>query len=699
MLQKKMKVWAMVLLVAGLFCGLSTAAFAASYELTRIDLYDYYDSSDRVRISSDDIESTMEQTVEWKRVRIVPYYSKGEIKVTGNDVDTDSEDNYYVTIDEGDTTRVVISIYNNSGSREARYYLDITRGGTGLEKVVFTGDDYDKTITNIKAENELLIPMSESELRLKVYPQSDDYTVECNGSTSSKNAWDIDIPKNKSVTVEIVLLNDNDKEVATYEFEITRSTKAENSSSKLELLDKLRVKGSNDEYYDLFPAFNNETTEYYVCFPSSVKSAVIIPTLGDDAESVKVNNKTVASGNESRDLDVTTSGSSYTVRVTDDNDDTHDYTVTLIRTSISSGSSASLERLKVKRGTSKSNLEEIDLDPDFEQYTYRYDLAAGGDSAYFSFRPQLNDSDGMALLAYGDTVVQLEDSTYSTAIQMEGDETATIRVYSPNFANYRDYVFDIEGTPLDDNAYLEDLTLYVDGVKVSVSPEFDGRTYAYTATVSKDADVFKVKAESEEDTATITVMGDEVESNKVTDEYSIGTSFTNVPIVVTAEDGTSNTYRLTITRSATVTTPGTDNKTDNNTNNSTGNKIELNKDLRVVLRVGSMTYLANGESKTLAAAPYITSSRTQVPLRVIAEALGAGVNYNATAKQITINLGTERLYMDIGRTIKDFDVAPEVKANTTFVPVRYVTEKMGLKCTYNNGSKEVVITMPGDDDE
>lgn len=695
MLGKKVKMLAMMLLLATLFCGVSTVALAASYELTRINLYNYYDEDDYVRISSDDIETTMEKTVDWRRVIIKPTASKGTVKITG-DVSQNSDDDYYVTLDEGESVTVTIRINDSEGSKKATYKLTLTRGGTGLEKVVFTGDDYDKTITTIKEENDLLVPMSESELRLKVYPENDDYTVECNGSTSKKNTWDITVPKSKTVTVEITLLNESDKEVATYEFNITRSTKAESSSSKLDLLDGLKVKGSDGSYYDLFPKFNNETTEYYVCVPSSVKTAVIIPTLGDDAESVKVNNKSVSSGKESRDLEVTTSGSSYTVRVTDDEDDTHDYTVTLIRANTKSGSSASIERLKVKRGSSKSSLDEIDLDPEFEEYTYNYDLTAGSDSAYFSFRAQLNDSDGLALLAYEGGVVMLEDSTYCSAVQLEGDTDATIRVYSPSYENYRDYNFDIKGRALDDNAYLDALTLYVDGVKVSISPEFDAKTYAYTATVGKNADKFKVKAEPEESTSSITVMGEDVDNGDMSDEYTIGTSFTNVPVVVTAEDGTSNTYRVTITRSATATSTetGNNNKVDNSNAN---NKVDLKTDLKVVFRVGSVTYLENGESKSLAAAPYITSSRAQVPLRVIAEALGAGVNYNATAKQISINLGTERLYMDIGKTIKDFDVAPEVKANTTFVPIRYVSEKMGLKCTYNNASKEIVITTNTDE--
>lgn len=698
MLRKKVKLLALLMLAAALFCGMTTAAFAASYELTKINLYDYYDEDDYIKIGSSDIESSMSQTVNWRRVLIVPTAANGECQVTG--ADGENSKGYYVALDEGESTTVTIKIYDGD-TRKKTYKLELIRGSTALEKVVFTGDDYDKTITDIKEENELLIPMSESELRLKVYPEDDDYTVECNGSTSKKNTWDISVPKNKTVTVEIVLYNDNDKEVASYEFDITRSTKAESTSSQGDLLDGLKVR-SDGVNYDLFPRFSNETSEYFVCLPRDVKTAVIVPTLGSDGESVKVNNKTVSSGKESRDLDVSTGGSSYTVRVTDDDDDTHDFTVTLIRASSTSGSNASIEKLRVKRGSSKNSLTEIDLDPEFEEYRTSYTLTAGADSAYFSFRAQLNDSDCLALFSDGDNVMMLEDSTYSSVIELDGDSEAQIRVYSPNHENYKTYTFDIEGRALDNNAYLDDLELYVDGVKTSISPEFDSKTYAYTVVVGKNADEFKITATAQESTSTITVMGDEVKSGKASEEYSLGTNFTNIPVMVTAEDGTAQTYRLTVSRSGSDSAnnnSNTNNSTNSNTNNNTNstNKIELNKDLRVVLRVGSLTYIENGKTKTLAAAPYITSSRTQVPLRVIAEALGAGVNYNATAKQITINLGTERLYMDIGKTIKDFDVAPEVKANTTFVPVRYVSEKLGCKCTYNNASKEVVITVADDE--
>lgn len=706
MLKKKLHLLSFMLLAATMFLAFaSVAAAATTYELTRVDLYEYSNRVERVRISSDDIKTNMEQSVEWRRVLITPRISNGEVRISGDNVKQNSDDEYYVTLDEGESTSVTIAIYDDNDKRQKRYYLELTRGGTGLEKVVFTGDDYEKTVTKIKTTNELLIPMSETELRLKAYPENEDYTLECNGSTSKKNTWDISVPKNKTVTVELVLYNSDDEEVASYEFEISRSADAENSGTTLELLDKLKVKSTDGKAYDLFPAFNNATTEYYVCFPSDVRNAVIIPTLGSDAESVKVNNKTVRSGNESGSLSVTTGGSTYTVRVTDEDGDTHDYSITLIRANRNSGSSATIEKLRVKRGTTKSesNMKEIDLSPEFDEYTEHYDLTAGTDSAYFSFRAQLCDSDCLALFSDGDTITMLEDNTYSSALQLEADDTVKIRVYSPSYENYTDYSFDVEGRKLDSNAYLDELVLYVDGVAVNLKPAFDDRTYAYTATVGKNADVFTVTPTAEESTSTITVMGDEIKSGRTSDEYSIGNSFTNVPVVVTAEDGTSNTYRLTITRSATAgNTDNTNNNNNTGNTNNTGsntNKVVIDENFKVVFRVGNVTYIDNGKSKKLAAAPYITSSRAQVPLRVVAEALGAGVNYNPTAKQITINVGTERIYMDIGKTIKDFDVAPEVKANTTFVPIRYVSEKLGCKCTYNNASKEIVITAPTDDDK
>ncbi|HIU09754.1 MAG TPA: cadherin-like beta sandwich domain-containing protein [Candidatus Avidehalobacter gallistercoris] len=676
MFKRKSDVFILLVLACTLFLGLASVAAADTYDLDRIDLYDYYDSSSRVRITSDDLERNMEKTVEWRRVKIVPRVIDGSYTVTG-EVNQDSSDDYYVALDEGETIRVTINVYDDDGDRQERYYLDLTRGMEGIESVLFTADDFEKEFTSLDDTNKLVVPLDVDKVKLKAYLTDSDYEVECNDSGSSNNTWNISVPKSGTVSVYLNVYNEDDDEVAEYKFVISRSSSA--SSSAKELLDDLTAKNGSDEY-EIFPNFDENVQDYYICLPSNVKSVTLTPEYGDDCDTVKINGKTVRDGDESSELSSSTGGSSYTMKITDEDGDTEEYTLNIVRAIVSSGSTAALDNLRIKRGSSKteSSLSEIEADPGFDSYTYDYELIAGDDSAYFSFRPSLDDSDGIALLAYGDTVIMLEDDDYCTPIRLESDETVTIRSYSPSFKVYKDYDFEIVGRQLDDTDTLEDLELYVDGVQVTISPSFNSKTYTYKASVSDAADVYTVTPTAEDSSATITVNGDTVKSGRSSDEYSLADSFTNVVIMVTAENGDSNTYRLTIDRSGSTTE---------------GDPV------KVVLRIGSTSYIVNGQTKQLSSAPYINSSRTQVPLRVIAEALGANVYYNSTAKQITISKDGERMYMDIGKVIKDFDVAPEIKANTTFVPIRYVSEKLQCECKYNNASKEVIITYNMDDDD
>ena len=676
MFKRKSDVFILLVLACTLFLGLASVAAADTYDLDRIDLYDYYDSSSRVRITSDDLERNMEKTVEWRRVKIVPRVIDGSYTVTG-EVNQDSSDDYYVALDEGETIRVTINVYDDDGDRQERYYLDLTRGMEGIESVLFTADDFEKEFTSLDDTNKLVVPLDVDKVKLKAYLTDSEYEVECNDSGSSNNTWNISVPKSGTVSVYLNVYNEDDDEVAEYKFVISRSSSA--SSSAKELLDDLTAKNGSDEY-EIFPNFDENVQDYYICLPSNVKSVTLTPEYGDDCDTVKINGKTVRDGDESSELSSSTGGSSYTMKITDEDGDTEEYTLNIVRAIVSSGSTAALDNLRIKRGSSKteSSLSEIEADPGFDSYTYDYELIAGDDSAYFSFRPSLDDSDGIALLAYGDTVIMLEDDDYCTPIRLESDETVTIRSYSPSFKVYKDYDFEIVGRQLDDTDTLEDLELYVDGVQVTISPSFNSKTYTYKASVSDAADVYTVTPTAEDSSATITVNGDTVKSGRSSDEYSLADSFTNVVIMVTAENGDSNTYRLTIDRSGSTTE---------------GDPV------KVVLRIGSTSYIVNGQTKQLSSAPYINSSRTQVPLRVIAEALGANVYYNSTAKQITISKDGERMYMDIGKVIKDFDVAPEIKANTTFVPIRYVSEKLQCECKYNNASKEVIITYNMDDDD
>jgi hypothetical protein len=62
----------------------------------------------------------------------------------------------------------------------------------------------------------------------------------------------------------------------------------------------------------------------------------------------------------------------------------------------------------------------------------------------------------------------------------------------------------------------------------------------------------------------------------------------------------------------------------------------------ISLTIGSTTAIVNGQQQTLDVAPFEINSRTLVPLRFIAQALGATVNWDDSSSAVTITSGGYR---------------------------------------------------------
>lgn len=102
------------------------------------------------------------------------------------------------------------------------------------------------------------------------------------------------------------------------------------------------------------------------------------------------------------------------------------------------------------------------------------------------------------------------------------------------------------------------------------------------------------------------------------------------------------------------------------------------------------------------AQPYINKDdRTMVPIRFIAEALGAKVDWdNSTqtaiiekGKKITLKIGEKRAFVD-GQQ-KTFDTKAELKQERTFVPLRYVSETLGVTVDWDAATFTVIISTTG----
>ncbi len=88
--------------------------------------------------------------------------------------------------------------------------------------------------------------------------------------------------------------------------------------------------------------------------------------------------------------------------------------------------------------------------------------------------------------------------------------------------------------------------------------------------------------------------------------------------------------------------------------------------------------------------PYINGGRTMVPLRVVAENLGARVEWDAAEKRIDLVRNVDKIQLWIGKQVALvngksllLDVPPEIKGERTFVPLRFVAEALGAKVSWD----------------
>ena len=128
----------------------------------------------------------------------------------------------------------------------------------------------------------------------------------------------------------------------------------------------------------------------------------------------------------------------------------------------------------------------------------------------------------------------------------------------------------------------------------------------------------------------------------------------------------------------------------------TGSIILLNKDaefLRMI--VGSKDWEMNGIKNKMDVSPFIKNSRTLVPIRFITESLGGAVAWNGESKEVTLLLDGKEIKMTIGKTLEKYGVAPVIMDSRTYVPVRFVADALGAQTSWNEAEKTVTLVREG----
>ena len=111
----------------------------------------------------------------------------------------------------------------------------------------------------------------------------------------------------------------------------------------------------------------------------------------------------------------------------------------------------------------------------------------------------------------------------------------------------------------------------------------------------------------------------------------------------------------------------------------------------IILQIGSTAVLVDEQAIINDVAPVIHNDRTLVPIRVITEALGGQVAWNEAAKEVTLTVNGKEIKMTIGKVLEKYGVAPVIIGGRTFVPVRFVADELGAVITWDDATKTVTI--------
>src|SRR5580700_8032829 len=106
----------------------------------------------------------------------------------------------------------------------------------------------------------------------------------------------------------------------------------------------------------------------------------------------------------------------------------------------------------------------------------------------------------------------------------------------------------------------------------------------------------------------------------------------------------------------------------------------------------------NGQPLYLNPGPIERVGRVFVPLRGIFERLGAGVVYssgtiNATKGSTTISLQIGSTQATVNGQPQTLDVAPFIVGATTYVPLRFVAQSLGAQVGYDASTRVVAIDV------
>ena len=122
----------------------------------------------------------------------------------------------------------------------------------------------------------------------------------------------------------------------------------------------------------------------------------------------------------------------------------------------------------------------------------------------------------------------------------------------------------------------------------------------------------------------------------------------------------------------------------------------------IKFNIGDNIMLVNGEEKKIDVddnvVPIIKEGRTMLPARTIIEELDADIKFNEATREVLVKVEDIGMTLTIGKNEmevqgekKELDVAPVIENGRTLLPVRAITESIGMDVDWDESAQEITL--------
>ena len=109
------------------------------------------------------------------------------------------------------------------------------------------------------------------------------------------------------------------------------------------------------------------------------------------------------------------------------------------------------------------------------------------------------------------------------------------------------------------------------------------------------------------------------------------------------------------------------------------------------MQINNKTITADNKTIVNDVAPVIAGNRTMLPVRVVTELLGGTVDWDEATRTVTLMIDGKVLAMTIDKEIPGFGTSATIINDRTYVPIRYVAENLGANVEWIAASQQIIV--------